>query len=104
MIVNVFAGSERSTVEMRLGTSDAWSMLTKVDRPDPALARIKESEKSEHPPNGMKMPALVNSAHLWAGYLPADPPVGLHVIEVRTTDMYGRTYSDKRVVWIRSYT
>ncbi|MEO1292161.1 MAG: calcineurin-like phosphoesterase family protein [Pseudomonadota bacterium] len=35
------------------------------------------------------------SAHLWRVDLPADLPVGAHVMEVTTTDRYGRTFSEK---------
>ena len=34
--------------------------------------------------------------HLWRGVLPADLPVGPHVLHVRATDPQGRVYSSQR--------
>ena len=41
------------------------------------------------------------STHLWHGKLPLLQP-GTHAIEVRTTDMHGRTYAASRVVRVKS--
>jgi|GEM_PF-6825044 len=35
--------------------------------------------------------------HLWRGQLPAWLPRGTHVVYVRTTDMFGQTFIDKRL-------
>ena len=45
------------------------------------------------------MPA-VPSLHLWRGMLPANPPAGTHVLEVRTTDVFGQSFSDRRLIRI----
>ena len=34
-----------------------------------------------------------NSIHLWRADLPKDLPVGMHKMEIKTTDRYGRTFS-----------
>ncbi len=114
VVVNVFAGSDRSRVRMRLrptgggsGGGDtaiaptAWTDLTQTLRPDPFLEARKALEKSDTPPTGRPLPGLVDSHHIWAATLPADLPAGHHVIEVETTDMFGRTFRAVRGMWVR---
>ena len=40
----------------------------------------------------------VEGQHNWTGTLPAHPALGTQRIEVRTTDMYGQTYTDYRII------
>jgi hypothetical protein len=97
LVVNVYAGSERSTVEARIGTRPWWP-LALVERLDPYYAAAKLSEKSESPPNGRPLPNPSKCAHLWMAKLPPDLPAGTHVMEVRTTDMFGQTYTGRRIL------
>jgi len=99
VLVNVFNGSQRSTVEMRFGNGD-WVELERVAREDPYFAAIKEAEESEHPPRGPKLPGIGKSPHIWRGVLPAGPSPGTHLIEVRTTDMFGGTHFGRRIIRI----
>lgn len=98
---NVFAGSDRSTVEMRFGGAGAWAPMARVREEDPYYMAIKALEKGENPPNGRKLPEAIKSPHLWKAPLPALPPAGTHVIEVRTTDMFGQVYTDSRTIRVR---
>ncbi|MFQ5805883.1 MAG: calcineurin-like phosphoesterase C-terminal domain-containing protein [Phycisphaerae bacterium] len=99
VLVNVFAGSERSTVEMRFAKG-AWVKLKRVAREDPYYVAIKQAEESKHPPRGRKLPQAGKSPHIWLGTLPANPPPGTHLIEVRTTDMFGHTDTAGRIIRI----
>jgi len=96
VIVNVFAGSERSTVEMRVAGGD-WNRMARFEGQDPFYQQLKDMEKSATPPAGLKLPAPSSTPHLWKGPLPA-LQVGTYMVEVRTTDMFGQTYSDRRIV------
>lgn len=98
VLVNVFAGSERSRVEMRLGESGEWIPLERVEREDPYYAKLKDAEKESIPPRGERLPNIIKSPHLWSGKLPAEVTPGSHLIRVRTTDMFGQTYEDERVI------
>lgn len=100
VIVNVFAGSDRSVVEMRLGVTDGWRPLEKVLRRDPLYAALVEREGAREQRDGFALPPPEVSRHLWAGVLPADPPPGTAVIEVRTRDMFGRVYTAHRLIRI----
>jgi hypothetical protein len=99
VLVNVFAGSERSHVEMRVGANQPWSSLEKVIRPDPFYADLKRRE-ADQPPKApyRELPKETESYHLWAGKLPSDLGPGLHLIEVRTTDMFDQTYTAQRSI------
>ncbi len=97
VLVNVFAGSERSTVEMRVGHSP-WVKLERVERPDPYFLAIKAAEESANPPRGVKLPKVIDSAHIWQGGLPAGLGRGTHLIEVRTKDVFGHAYSGRRII------
>ena len=94
--VNVFAGSERSRVEMRVGGGE-WAALERRAGPDPYYMAMKAGEVGVPPP-GRALPEPVDSPHLWVGGLPVGLESGAHVIEVRTTDMFGRTDHGRRVM------
>ena len=98
VVVNVFAGSSKSTVEMRFGTARSWAPMRHDLRTDPYLDRLKALERVEPKLAGRELPNPQKNTHIWTAKLPPDPPVGVHFIFVRTTDMYGRTYSARRVI------
>jgi hypothetical protein len=97
VIVNVFAGSSRSTVEMRV-SGGAWTRMQNFRGQDPFYLKLKEMEASPKPPTGLKLPGASETDHLWKGALPTNLRAGTHVVEVRTTDMFGQTYLDRRIV------
>ncbi|MCG8404707.1 MAG: calcineurin-like phosphoesterase family protein [Phycisphaerales bacterium] len=98
VVVNVFAGSERSVVEMRIDDAQSWIPMKQVKRHDPYLTNIINSERSRQPPNGRKMGNPIDSPHLWAAKLPAKLPRGAHTIEIRTRDIFGQIAHGHRVI------
>jgi hypothetical protein len=97
VIVNVFAASTRSIVEMKVGNGD-WVRMANYQGRDPYFLKLKELEASPKPPLGLKLPGAANTKHLWKGVLPANLPMGIHRVEIRTTDMFGQTYVDRRIL------
>lgn len=97
IVVNVFAGSERSKVEMKIGAGE-WAALGLSPRQDPMFAALKALEEGPTPPPGRKLPKFYESRHIWAAPLPGRLPAGTHTLQVRTTDMWGRTWSARRLV------
>ncbi len=105
--VNVFNGTARSTVEMRVDDASPWQRMTKVVQVDPRVQAIWDAEQAvieefrEHPSDAplpwIPLAEPKPSAHLWRGRLPANLEVGTHVLQVRTTDMHGRTWLGKRL-------
>lgn len=101
VIVNVFAGSEKSTVEMRVSTGGSWLPLKQVTRKDPGFVALKNSEKKEPKLRGRPLPDPIQTEHIWVASLPAGIGKGVHLIQVRTTDMYGQTYQSSRVIRVQ---
>ncbi len=85
-------------------TSGSWIAMRRVDREDPYFAQLKQREaelgqkKNSEPALGRALPAIIKSPHLWQANLSATPPTGTHSIHVRTTDMWGQTYADRRII------
>jgi hypothetical protein len=96
--VNVFAGSERSKVEMRLGDVGEWIEMQRVSREDPFYLQMKKAEAGPNPPAGAKLPGPSKCAHLWTAKLPKDAPAGTYLVTVRTADMFGQSYTASRVI------
>jgi hypothetical protein len=100
VLVNVYAGSERSIVEMRLGNTGEWRRLERVPREDPHYAAARERAARTPSPSGPELLPAIPSPHTWVGMLPADPPRGTAALEVRTTDLFGQVYTAHRVIRI----
>jgi hypothetical protein len=97
--VNVFNGSEKSKVQIRVGSDGDWITLKKVFELDPSYVALKESEKGrEKSLLNRPLSAPVNSYHLWKFDLPQIPQLGVHRLWVRTEDMYGRTFNASRTI------
>lgn len=96
---NVFNGTERSRVDMRLAENQPWIAMTATAEPSPTYRRNLEFERA-HPNETVKAMngKAAESTHLWRANLPTELGVGSHRIEVRTVDMYGRTYTAFRVI------
>jgi len=99
--VNVFNGSERSKVAMKIGATGPWQPLTKVLEPDPYFLELKQQEKLRPELLGRALPEPRKSAHLWKAPLPAGLAAGEHILSVRTEDMYGRTFDASRTLRVK---
>jgi hypothetical protein len=100
VFVNVFAGSERSSVSMRLGDTGEWHLLERVEQPDPFYVELLAREAALAPGLGRPLPPAAPSLHLWHGRLPADPMPGTQRLEVRATDGSGQVFSGWRLIRI----
>jgi len=85
---------------MRLGPQGPWTPLKRVVRTDPFYERTKRLEARLNVPKEYELPDPTPCHHLWQAHLPADPPPGLHVLRVRTKDMFGRSFAADRVIRI----
>ncbi|MFO7974814.1 MAG: calcineurin-like phosphoesterase family protein [Candidatus Hydrogenedentota bacterium] len=111
VMANVFAGSERNTVEMRLGKSGAWIPMERIVAPDPNYLRLKDIEQDvtealeAHdipvPDSfGRGLPDPQDSSHLWRATLPAVTSPGTYTLHVHSTDMFGQTHDAYRIIRI----
>lgn len=98
LFVNVFNGSEKSTVEFAIDGATDWVTLEKTFEHDPSYVALKELEAKRPQLLGRPLSNPVNSYHLWKTNLPKDLPLGTHRILVRTTDQWGRTFHGSRVI------
>lgn len=110
VMVNVFAGSAKSSVEMQFGKEAPWTPLEPVLAADPECQRMFELSpyldqqvlgKKLDEVFGWKMDEPSKSRHMWKGRLPKNPPPGTHTLSVRTTDMFGQSYTARRIVRVR---
>ena len=91
--VNVYNGSEKSTVEMSVDGGE-WTKLEKQLKVDPFYAKLAARDANTFPKPGK--PKVCH--HLWQGKLPVDMKPGTHLVRVKTTDRHGRTYQSHRSV------
>lgn len=120
-IANVFAGSSKSRVEMRVDNENLWTPMQQFTGKDPVfldaskrqsafvskiaeLKGLKEDDKklADEALRDFRMilrrlPQPGDTDHLWRANLAAGLAPGGHVLTIRTTDMFGRTYSAKRI-------
>jgi hypothetical protein len=100
VLVDVFAGSDRSRVEMRLEDTGEWQPLERVERPDPFYLELLAREAELGPKLGRPLPPAAPSLHLWRGTLPLNPPPGSYALEVRSTDLFGQQFTGHRLIRI----
>lgn len=97
--VNIFNGGTRSTVEMRVGSGE-WQSMTHTREVDPQVKRVYDLEVSvkEKPQPWRQLSKPKASTHLWKLPLPEGLAPGSHLVEIRTTGMFGKKHSGRRIV------
>ncbi|MEL7474471.1 MAG: calcineurin-like phosphoesterase C-terminal domain-containing protein, partial [Planctomycetota bacterium] len=115
VVVNVWAGSPRDRVEMRvLRTAPGrrphvtgWVELAHDVRPDPYYLEAKALEdaiKAKLPEGESlawrEMPSPVDAHHIWSAPVPVGLSEGAYVLLVRWTDQWGREHESRRVLRI----
>ncbi|MDI6784050.1 MAG: calcineurin-like phosphoesterase family protein [bacterium] len=99
--VNIFAGSEKSTVEFKLGNKGNWVPMEKTIIQDPYFLLMKNNEPDPYPAHWRKLPKATLSQHIWKTRLPESAETGTQLIQIRTTDMFGHKYTANRVITIK---
>lgn len=110
VLVNVFAGSARSKVEMRVGRDAPWQELSQEFVPDPLnlwmhslspylKEQVLDVKLDTRFGWAMDYPSI--STHIWKGILPSGLKPGTYTLSVRTTDMYNQSWEAHRVFRIR---
>ncbi|MCK3682824.1 calcineurin-like phosphoesterase C-terminal domain-containing protein [Maribellus sp. YY47] len=106
VLVNVFAGSVRSVVEMKVGNEGKWFQLQKKDQIDPQSLRVHQLNRFlEKEVDGVPLEDVLGyemdypsvSTHMWEGALPGGLAAGTYTLWVRTTDMFGQSWSAHRI-------
>ncbi len=92
VLVNVFNGSPRSTVEMAVGEAGAWVEMRLAPQVDPLYSRVAREQSAQR---GSRC------SHIWEGRLPAGLAPGGHPIRIRTTDLHGQVFTSSRIIRVR---
>ena len=93
VVVNLFEGGPRSTVELAAGHG-AFVPMQRVTRVDPFVAEVYGRNAAACKP--WVKPEL--SSHLWQAVLPADLGPGTHRLRVRASDEYGAAHEASMVL------
>ncbi len=93
LVVNLFDGGPRSTVEAAFG-GRAYQGLSKVERLDPFVVEVYDRNADSKKP----WVEAGKSTHIWQMGLPADLPAGTHKVAVRAKDEYGRVHTASMVL------
>jgi len=100
LTANVFNGSEKTVVEMRIGNG-TWAAMDQVRDVDPEYKAAYDREAKlleTHPKAFGRLSRPRLSGHLWRTSLPANLPVGTHMIQVRARDTKDRIYRGRRII------
>ena len=96
--VNVFSGTERSRVEMSLDDGQTWTAMEQFMGEDPEVLRMHlQNPHLKEEVFGWKMDSPSKTRHMWRAPLRQALGQGTHRVTVRTTDMYGQTYTAHRL-------
>lgn len=110
ILVNVFAGSERSVVEMRLGKNGEWLPMQRTETIDPECLRMHElspvlDQKIDgellEDIFGYKMDYPSISQHIWQAEFPKSTKPGTYTVTVRTKDMFDQSWQAHRLVRVK---
>ncbi|MDE0316751.1 MAG: calcineurin-like phosphoesterase family protein [Candidatus Poribacteria bacterium] len=125
VLVNIFGGTKLSKVEMRLGDIGKWKPMSYTPQKDPYFQALRKrdetydlerkmhtalresmkpllKEEEQLPQRGKRLSfGVPKSTHIWQAKLPANFRKGTHVIYVRTTDMFGQTFTGRRIIRVR---
>jgi hypothetical protein len=92
--VNFFMGSKNDTVEYSVDQGE-WKVMDYVEEVDPSYAiDVYEWDLTEELIPGRRSSNPIESKHLWRGKVPTNIEVGEHRIEIKATDMFGKTFTE----------
>lgn len=95
---NIFAGSSKAKVSLRVDRSGRWNSMEQITVNDPAYVAEQKRELALQDRSWTELPAAHKTPHLWRGMLPPDLDVGTHLIEVRWIDMFGKEHINERII------
>lgn len=92
---NFFMGYKGAKLECRID-GGKWKPMRYSEAPDPYyLAQNTKWDESDTLFKGRRPTESADCKHLWRAPLPCNLGIGTHQIEVRATDMFGRTFVEK---------
>lgn len=98
VMANVFNGSDRWKVAMRVDRQGKWTPMEQINVTDPAFVAEKAAEEALENRNWTDLPGAHSTPHMWRGMLPARLGNGTHIIEIRGIDPSGKEVVDHRIL------
>ncbi|GHA44656.1 hypothetical protein GCM10007103_27210 [Salinimicrobium marinum] len=93
IFANFFMGTEGDEVMYRIDDGE-WKEMMYVEEPDPSYVElVYEWDTTDKLMPGRRSSNPVKSDHLWRGNIPTYLETGEHTIEIKATDMFGKTHS-----------
>ncbi|MFV0590459.1 MAG: calcineurin-like phosphoesterase C-terminal domain-containing protein [Draconibacterium sp.] len=103
VLANIFAGSDKTNVRMRVDSGE-WITMQKSKNIDPNVARIVQFNKLDiFPTENSRKAALRTSVspHIWQGKLPGNLSSGIHLICIEAFEAEGLKISAKQTFYIQ---
>lgn len=95
IVVNFFMGTRNDRVEYRIDEGK-WTAMNWFEATDPTyMELVSRWDLSETLLPGKRPSNPTICDHLWRANMPPVPNSGTHTLEVRATDMFGRTFHQK---------
>lgn len=93
---NFFTGKRGDTVEYRIDNGN-WKKMEFMKTIDPTyFLSVLKWDETEQLFEGRRPSNPEPSNHIWNAGIPKNLSIGKHIIEVRATDMYGKTFFAKQ--------
>lgn len=90
---NFFMGSKNDEVLFRIDDGD-WKQMEYIEDHDPNYSKmVYDWDLSDTLIKGIRPSNPIDSKHLWHARLPTKIDVGEHKIEVKATDMFGKSHT-----------
>lgn len=95
IFANFFMGHRGNKVEYRID-GEEWKQMTPYFGADPYyLSQLHPWDNIDYLLPGRRPTDAIPSSHLWRVTVPTQLDIGVHEIEVRVTDDYGRVFTQK---------
>ncbi len=98
VLANVFNGDEQSKVRMRVRGKGDWVKMQQTEQLWPPYVAARERDVAYEDRPYRDLPEPQTTPHIWKARLPAGLAAGVHVLEVETTDRFGQTDRDFRLI------
>lgn len=101
--VNVFNGYKTDEVEYRVD-NDSWQKMDWIEEPDPDFVATLVKWDKTNVLLGPRRPSQPEAcAHLWQAKFPARLKPGEHSVEIKATNMFGKTYTATEKFTVANY-
>lgn len=98
LYANFFLGKKGDKVQFRIDGKD-WKNMDYTEMADPAYQYdVLKYDNAKELIETRRPSTAVNSTHLWEAKFPNKLSAGDHTIEVKATDMYGKTHIQKSII------